>query len=107
MIEKLSIFHENPLPAGVVGVWSRVDDFAPHRARCARDGSGVGVYIINTDGCIVDVKVVEATNPEFGAALAAAAEAFTYVPAMRDGKPTQTLLRMDQTFTGSRFSSVV
>ena len=65
------------------------------------------IMLIDAGGRVIEVKVIEATKPEFGLALAASAEAFSFVPAMKGGKPTQAVLKIKQEFTSSDFGTVV
>lgn len=54
--------------------------------------------LINAEGKVAMSKVVEADRPEFGYALQAAAEQFEYLPALKDGQPTNTVLTFEQEF---------
>jgi TonB family protein len=57
----------------------------------------VGLYV-DERGRVSNVVVAEATEPAFGHALMAAVAAFEFVPALRDGKPVPTILRMEHEF---------
>jgi TonB family protein len=65
------------------------------------DGNATVALLVDTDGKVIEVVVVQATRPEFGQALAAAANAFVFDPALRDGQPTQTVMHMKQEFAFS------
>jgi TonB family protein len=56
-------------------------------------------FLINADGKVGAVKVLEASSPEFGLALEAALEAHEFIPAMKDGKPTASILQMETEFS--------
>jgi TonB family protein len=47
---------------------------------------------------VVQTKVMEAAAPEFGQALAAAVENFTFEPAMKGGRPSKALQAFQQDF---------
>jgi len=64
-------------------------------------GKATVAFLIDERGRVAAAKVTEASHPEFGLAMAAAVEAFTFIPAMRAGKPTITILRMEQEFQPS------
>jgi TonB family protein len=53
---------------------------------------------INRRGRVGAVKILEADRPEFGRALVAALEGFTFDPALKDGKPVQHLVNFEQVF---------
>jgi TonB family protein len=55
-------------------------------------------FLVAEDGSVSDVKVLSADRPEFGEAFSAAVVAFQFVPAMKDGKPTKAVLRMEHQF---------
>lgn len=57
--------------------------------------------LINQQGRVVAVKVLDADRPEFGLALATAMEGFTFDPALKDGRPVQHLLSFEQDFSPS------
>jgi len=71
------------------------------------NGKAVLAFLVDADGRVANVKVVEATKPEFGLAMVAAVEAFNFLPAMKDGKPTVALLKMEQEFNFGGFRSSV
>jgi TonB family protein len=83
-----------PKPRGVVR------PVYPYRfLREGTTGKATVLFQISPQGEVVGVKIAEATHPEFGLALAAAAETFQFDPALKDGKPTQTVLKLEQEFT--------
>ena len=71
------------------------------------NGRASVAFLISPDGRVSGVKVLEATKPEFGLAMVAAVEAFSFIPAMKDGKPTKTVLRMEQKFIHSGYETIV
>ncbi len=65
----------------------------PHALLAARTrGSARVAFLLDEEGRVAETRVVEATHPEFGAALVAAVEMSDFEPARRDGEPTATLL---------------
>lgn len=62
-------------------------------------GEAKVAMLIDRLGRVVEVKVVSADRPEFGAALAAAVEGFQFDPALRDGQPVSHLLTFQQRFS--------
>ena len=63
-----------------------------------QDGRAVVRYIIGKKGDVISTSITEASAPEFGWAVQAAVDCFTYEPAVRGGKPTETLLGFEQEF---------
>jgi TonB family protein len=61
-------------------------------------GKASVTFVIDPSGRPRVLKILSASNPEFGAATAAMVEAWTFDPAQKDGKPSWALLRMDQDF---------
>jgi len=66
------------------------------------NGSATVVIVVGLEGKPTEVAVSKATHPEFGQALTAAIEQFTFEPGLKDGHPTQTLLRHEQEFDSGR-----
>lgn len=62
-------------------------------------GNATVSMLIDTDGRVSAVKIVSATKPEFGLALAAAVEGFRFDPALKNGKPCMCLLKFEQKFS--------
>lgn len=54
--------------------------------------------LVDPQGRVAQVKVLEATRPEFGLALTAATEGFRFDPALKNGRPVASLLGFDQDF---------
>jgi len=54
--------------------------------------------LVDARGRVTQIKVLEATHPEFGHALAAAFGEYVFDPAIRDGQPTATLISKDHAF---------
>jgi len=67
-------------------------------ARDGVEGKAKIVMQIGANGRIIRTRVVEATHPEFGLALIAAAESFEFEPALRDNKPCESLLTFELRF---------
>ena len=61
-------------------------------------GTAKATALIGKDGRVVLVKIRSADQPEFGQALTAALERFTFDPALKDGKPAQELINFEQIF---------
>jgi TonB family protein len=61
-------------------------------------GKATVLFVVGPDGSVRGTKVVEATRPEFGLALAAAVDTYSFTPAFRDGHPTATILRVERDF---------
>jgi len=70
-------------------------------------GKAVVAFLVDPKGRVAKVEVVEATKPEFGLAMVAAVEAFRFIPAMKDGKATATILKMEQEFSPGTFGKCV
>jgi len=66
--------------------------------RARTEGSVTVEILVDMNGKVARTKVLEADHPELGAALAAALEMYRFDPALRDGKPTQALLKQEMTF---------
>lgn len=62
------------------------------------EGKAAVSLVIGAKGRVTHTQVTSATAPEFGQALMAAVEQFTFKPAMKDGKPTQSALTFEQIF---------
>jgi TonB family protein len=72
----------------------------PYEAlKAKRKGSATVRYIVDERGAIAHTKVIEASAPEFGAALLAAVEQFAHDPALREGRPTAAMLAFKQEFS--------
>ncbi len=63
-----------------------------------RKGHAIVTYIVGPSGCVAQATVAEASAPEFGAALVAAVEHFTFVPAVKGGKPSPSIASFRQEF---------
>ena len=70
-------------------------------AQLSKGGSGQAtiVVLLDAQGLAAATRIISASQPEFGLALAAAFDAFAFEPATRDGKPTSTLLNMVHEFS--------
>ena len=56
-------------------------------------------FALGVNGKVIFAAVVSADRPEFGAALQASIEGFEFEPALKDGRPTQALLNLEQSFS--------
>jgi TonB family protein len=56
-------------------------------------------FLVTPNGKVSAIKVLEASSPEFGLALTAALETYDFIPAMKDGKPTASILKMEREFS--------
>ncbi|MFT3783403.1 MAG: TonB family protein [Nibricoccus sp.] len=61
-------------------------------------GKTLVAFVVDEKGRVASVQVLEATKPEFGLAMTAAIESFTFVPALKGGRPTKTIMKMEQEF---------
>ena len=61
-------------------------------------GAAEAAMFIEPSGKVASVKILSADRPEFGRALAASLEGFTFFPALKDGRPVAHLLRFEQKF---------
>ena len=64
-------------------------------------GKATVAFQVGPNGHVVALKVTEATHPEFGLALAAAVEKYEFDPALKDGRPTSTVVKTEQRFSQS------
>lgn len=70
-------------------------------------GSARVKFVVGADGTVVVTSIVEASEPEFGLALAAAMEAWAFEPAMKDKKPSPAILNRKYEFKfGDRDSAI-
>jgi len=81
------------------GVQIPVYPYAPRRDEVR--GKATAGVLIDPQGRVVAVKIRSADRPEFGLALTAALEGFTFDPALKDGKPVPHLLNFEQEFSFS------
>jgi TonB family protein len=70
-------------------------------------GRATAVFVVGPAGDVLQIKIIEATPPECGLALAAAVETFKFNPALKDGHPTQTAVSIEQKFDTSSSSGLV
>lgn len=71
----------------------------PHALlQAGAQGSAEVALVIDARGKVAASKVTEATHPEFGLALQAAVARFEYEPALKDGRPSQAVIRFTQKF---------
>ncbi len=57
------------------------------------NGSADVTFVVGDNGIPHEVTVGDSSHPEFGAALAAAMEAWRFIPAMKAGQPTPAVLK--------------
>jgi TonB family protein len=67
-------------------------------------GKAEVAFLVGADGRVADIKVLKADHLEFGEALSAAVAAFEFVPALKDGKPTLVMFRMEHEFDAGGWS---
>lgn len=85
-------------PAKIRGVMAAV---YPHALRVDEvRGSAKAVMRIDRAGKVRAVEVVKADRPEFGLALTAALETFSFSPALREGTPVEFYLALEERFDG-------
>jgi TonB family protein len=82
-----------PQPRGTVRV---VYPYALLRAQ--KKGKAVVRYIVGTDGRVLRAEVGETSAPEFGLALRAAVECFTFEAALKGGRPCLAMQGYQQEF---------
>ncbi len=85
-----------PKPANVV--------FAVYPFELLRDGvDGTADvrFLVSPSGEVEQATVVKATRPEFGQALLAMLDEWRFRPAMKDGKPTPSVLDISQEFSNN------
>jgi len=56
------------------------------------EGDALVAFIISARGQVRGIKVISASRPEFGLALTAAVDTFRFDPALKQGRPTQTVM---------------
>lgn len=92
----------NPKPKITVFVVHPYD-----RAIARKDGSATVQILVAPNGRVAMTRILKASEPEFGLALAAALEAWIFEPALRDKKPATALLNREHRFTlGDRDSAL-
>jgi TonB family protein len=72
-----------------------------------RKGKATVAFVVGRTGNVEKLEVVEATEPEFGLALAAAVETFKFEPALKDGHPTQATLKIEEEYNAFAYGSFV
>ncbi len=65
-------------------------------------GKAAVLFEIDPKGRVVATRVVEASRPEFGLALAASVALYKFDPALKDARPTTSVLRTERDFSPSR-----
>lgn len=55
-------------------------------------------FVIGPNGKIIRAQIAAADTPEMGEALLAALDHFEFIPAVKDGRPTQTLMSFEHKF---------
>lgn len=72
-----------------------------------KEGKARVNFAVGKDGKVFYAKIISADSPEFGAALQAAVECHEFEPALKDGRPTQALMSIEQDFSVYGSESVV
>ena len=72
-----------------------------------KKGRAVVGYMVNEKGVVVQTTVHEASSPEFGAALIAAVETFSFTPALKKGIPCSALMAYEEVFEGDGMAQLV
>jgi TonB family protein len=72
-----------------------------------KTGNAVVLFQISAEGKVTSLKVAEASQPEFGLALVAAAETYEFDPALKGGHPVATVARTEQAFTTNQSDHLV
>ncbi len=85
------------VPPKITGIVRAVYPYEALRA--GRKGHAIVTYIVGPSGRVAQATVAEASAPEFGAALVAAIEHFTFVPAVKGGKPSPSIASFRQEFS--------
>lgn len=71
----------------------------PHAQLVAgKEGRALVRFMVDEQGHVMQAVVAEASAPEFGQALLAAIELFTYEPALKGGRPNRAMLGFSQEF---------
>lgn len=74
--------------------------------KTVKQGDAQAEFVIGANGRVIHSRVVKADHPEMGEALLAALDYFEFVPAVKDGRPTQMLMRYEQKF-GPRYDKFI
>ncbi len=93
---KLPPGYQYDTPPKIRGVLVPVYPYAQRREGVK--GKAKATMLISPQGRVIAVKVQSADRPEFGLALTAALEGFTFDPALKDGRPVPHLLNFEQEF---------
>ncbi len=72
-----------------------------------KKGRAVVAYMVNERGTVVQTALQEASSPEFGAALIAAVEAFSFAPALKSGLPCKAMMAHEEAFEGDGTAQLV
>lgn len=72
-----------------------------------QNGRAVIRFFVDERGRVIHAVVGEATHPEFGLALRAAVEQFTYEPALKGGQPNKAIMGFIQEFTRDEAQQLV
>ena len=87
------------------GIVNPVFPYAP--LRDDKKGRAAVLLAIDPTGNVVQTKVIEATLPEFGLALAAAAETFKFDPALKNGNRVRAVLKIEQEFSSHAENRII
>ena len=69
--------------------------------RDKKTGRARVVFVVGPSGRVLEAETKDASAPEFGRALLAAIETFTYQPALKGGRPCPSVQVFEQEFTSS------
>ncbi len=96
------VYDVNPKILGIV------NPVFPYAAlRDDKKGRAAVLLAINPTGNVVQTKVIEAALPEFGLALAAAAETFKFDPALKNGNRVRAVLKIEQEFSSHAENRII
>jgi len=92
-------------PPRLKGVLDPVYPYALLHGRV--EGHANVAFRVNELGKVCQLSVTESSRPEFGYAVAALVEASEFMPALKNGKPTNAVLRFEQKFEWFAFWAVL
>lgn len=86
-------------PEDTPGLLTMADPVQPFDLLLAGEGGSATVeFTVGSQGQVTDIKVIEATQPAYGAALVAAAGTWEFQPALKDGRAINVTLRKKMAF---------
>jgi TonB family protein len=90
-------------PPKVLGIYPIVYPFELERTNVA--GEAKARMLLSDTGHVVGVRIVSCSRQEFGLALAAAVQGFTYTPAKKDGSAVPSVIEFDQEFDSDQLAT--